>query len=86
MIGLHATSAQSRARSTTRHSVRHGAPSTNTAIFNLTRHPAVTVPCGVSSIGTPIGLQIASAHSRDDLILAAAEAFERQDPLAFPHL
>jgi aspartyl-tRNA(Asn)/glutamyl-tRNA(Gln) amidotransferase subunit A len=58
----------------------------NTAIFNLTRHPAVSVPCGLSSLGTPIGLQIAAAHSRDDLVLAAAEAFERQDPLAFPHL
>ncbi|MCA3721833.1 amidase family protein [Phenylobacterium sp.] len=59
---------------------------TNTAIFNLTRHPAVSVPCGISSIGTPFGLQIAAAHSRDDLVLAAAEAFERQDPLAFPRM
>lgn len=56
----------------------------NTAIFNLTRHPAVSVPCGISRVGTPIGLQIAAAHFRDDLVLAAAEALERQAPLSFP--
>lgn len=56
----------------------------NTAIFNLTRHPAVSVPCGISRLGTPIGLQIAAAHFRDDIVLAAAEALERQGALSFP--
>jgi aspartyl-tRNA(Asn)/glutamyl-tRNA(Gln) amidotransferase subunit A len=54
--------------------------------FNLTRHPAISVPCGLSSEGLPVGLQIASGHYKDALILRAAARYAEIDPLAFPVL
>lgn len=54
--------------------------------FNLTRHPAATVPCGLSRQGLPVGLQIASAHYKDALVLRAAAAFAEAHPLKFPVL
>ena len=54
--------------------------------FNLTRHPAATVPCGLSRLGLPVGLQIASAHYKDALVLRAAAAFANAHPLKFPAL
>lgn len=51
--------------------------------FNLTRHPAASVPCGLSRQGLPIGLQIASGHYRDALVLRAAAAYAAAHPLDF---
>lgn len=39
--------------------------------------PALSVPCGFSSGGLPIGLQIMGAQWREDLIMQAAHAYER---------
>lgn len=58
----------------------------NTALFNLTRHPTITTPAGLSASGLPVGLQIAAAHYRDDLVLRAAAAIEAAQPRAFPVL
>lgn len=58
----------------------------NTSIFNLTRHPTITTPLAPSSDGLPIGLQIAAAHYRDDLVLAASAALEKAQGLVFPLL
>jgi aspartyl-tRNA(Asn)/glutamyl-tRNA(Gln) amidotransferase subunit A len=55
-----------------------------TLIFNLTRQPAATIPCGLDREGMPIGLQIVSAHARDALILRAAAAYERVRPIPAP--
>jgi amidase len=49
----------------------------NTASFNATGHPALTVPCGVNSDGLPIGMQIIGRHFEDDTILRAAFAYEQ---------
>lgn len=57
-----------------------------TSPFNLTRHPAATVPCGLSSEGLPVGLQIVSGHYRDALVLAAAARYADSHPLKFPVL
>ena len=54
--------------------------------FNLTRHPAATVPCGLSSEGLPVGLQIVSGHYRDALVLRAAARYAEAHPLKFPVL
>jgi aspartyl-tRNA(Asn)/glutamyl-tRNA(Gln) amidotransferase subunit A len=54
--------------------------------FNLTRHPAATVPCGLSSEGLPVGLQIVSGHYRDALVLRAAARYAEVHPLKFPVL
>jgi aspartyl-tRNA(Asn)/glutamyl-tRNA(Gln) amidotransferase subunit A len=57
-----------------------------TATFNLTRHPAASVPCGLSSGGLPVGLQIVAGHFKDARVLALAAAYAAQHPIAFPAL
>jgi aspartyl-tRNA(Asn)/glutamyl-tRNA(Gln) amidotransferase subunit A len=44
--------------------------------FNLSQQPAATVPCGLTSAGLPIGLQIVAAKHRDDLVWRAVSAYE----------
>jgi aspartyl-tRNA(Asn)/glutamyl-tRNA(Gln) amidotransferase subunit A len=57
-----------------------------TATFNLTRHPAASVPCGLSSAGLPVGLQIVAGHYKDAAVLALAGAYADAHPLDFPVL
>jgi aspartyl-tRNA(Asn)/glutamyl-tRNA(Gln) amidotransferase subunit A len=52
--------------------------------FNLTRQPAATVPCGLTSAGLPVGLQIVGPLYADTLVLRAARAFETARPVALP--
>ena len=51
--------------------------------FNLTQQPAASVPCGFSSEGLPIGLQIVGPARQDHLVLRAARAFESAQPIRF---
>ena len=44
--------------------------------LNLSGQPGISVPCGHTKAGLPVGLQIAAARGRDDLVLRAAKAFE----------
>jgi aspartyl-tRNA(Asn)/glutamyl-tRNA(Gln) amidotransferase subunit A len=55
-------------------------------LFNLTRHPAITTPAGLSASGLPVGLQIVAAHYRDDLVLRASTALEAAQARTFPVL
>jgi aspartyl-tRNA(Asn)/glutamyl-tRNA(Gln) amidotransferase subunit A len=48
----------------------------NTRPFNVWGLPAVSVPCGFTASGLPIGLQIAGPQWREDLVLRLAEAYE----------
>jgi aspartyl-tRNA(Asn)/glutamyl-tRNA(Gln) amidotransferase subunit A len=48
--------------------------------FNMSWHPAATVRAGISRAGLPIGMQIVGPRQRDDLVLEAARAFERERP------
>ena len=48
--------------------------------FNLSWHPAATVRAGFSDAGLPVGLQIVGPRLRDDRVLQAARAFEREQP------
>jgi aspartyl-tRNA(Asn)/glutamyl-tRNA(Gln) amidotransferase subunit A len=48
--------------------------------FDLTLQPAITVPCGQTAGGLPVGLQIVGPYLRDDLVLKAARAFESVRP------
>jgi Asp-tRNA(Asn)/Glu-tRNA(Gln) amidotransferase A subunit family amidase len=50
--------------------------------FNLTGQPAATVPCGFTSEGLPVGLQIVGRHLADAAVLRAAAAFEAIQPWA----
>lgn len=50
---------------------------TNTSPFNLTGLPAISIPCGFTRSGLPIGLQLAAAPWREALLLGVARAYER---------
>jgi aspartyl-tRNA(Asn)/glutamyl-tRNA(Gln) amidotransferase subunit A len=49
----------------------------NTRPFNVWGLPAVSVPCGYTKGGLPIGLQIAGPHWAESLVLQIAHAYER---------
>jgi aspartyl-tRNA(Asn)/glutamyl-tRNA(Gln) amidotransferase subunit A len=56
--------------------------------FNLTGQPAITVPCGFTEQGLPVGLQIVGPIHGDELVLRAAQAYrgahstlERRPPI-----
>ncbi|MCU1346711.1 MAG: putative amidase protein [Acidimicrobiia bacterium] len=51
----------------------------HTMIFNWLGFPAVSVPCGFVD-GLPVGLQIASWHGREDVVLRVANAFQEAFP------
>ena len=44
--------------------------------FNMTQQPAISIPCGTTSAGLPVGLQIIGPRHSDDLVLAAARWVE----------
>ena len=48
-----------------------------TRIFNLTGLPAITLPCGFSAGGLPIGLQLAGKPFDDATVLRAARAYQQ---------
>lgn len=54
--------------------------------FNLTRQPAISVPCGQTASGLPIGLQIVGPLYGDRAVLNAARAFEQSHPFQRPKL
>jgi aspartyl-tRNA(Asn)/glutamyl-tRNA(Gln) amidotransferase subunit A len=49
----------------------------NTRPFNVWGLPAISVPCGLTQTGLPIGMQIAGPHWREDLVLRLAHAYEQ---------
>ncbi|WP_068328160.1 amidase [Janibacter terrae] len=44
--------------------------------FNMTQQPAISIPCGTTAAGLPVGLQIVGPRHSDDLVLAAARWVE----------
>jgi amidase len=48
----------------------------NTEGFNLTGHPAITIPCGMRG-GFPVGLQLIGKHLDDRKLFRVARQFER---------
>jgi aspartyl-tRNA(Asn)/glutamyl-tRNA(Gln) amidotransferase subunit A len=55
----------------------HRRPPSNTSAFNHFGAPALTLPCGFSKDGLPIGLQIAAAAYREPLVLQLAYAYQQ---------
>ena len=43
-----------------------------TQIFNITGHAAITMPCGKTSEGLPVGAQVVSGHTFDLLEIASS--------------
>jgi aspartyl-tRNA(Asn)/glutamyl-tRNA(Gln) amidotransferase subunit A len=54
--------------------------------FNMTRQPAASIPCGLTSGALPIGLQIVGPLYADDRVLRAARVFETTQPQRRPPL
>jgi len=52
--------------------------------FNLTQQPAAAVPCGFTTSGLPVSMQIVGAKFSDALVLRAAHAYEIAHPFALP--
>ena len=48
----------------------------NTAPFDITHHPAMTVPCGMRD-GLPVGMMLVGKHGDESTIYRAAYAFEQ---------
>jgi amidase len=48
----------------------------NTCPFDVTGHPAMSIPCGLSN-GLPVGLQLIGKHYAESTIYRAAHAFEQ---------
>jgi amidase len=51
-------------------------PTRNTCPFNVTGHPAISLPCGMDD-GRPIGMMLVGRHHAEGMIYRAAAAFER---------
>lgn len=57
-----------------------------TWLFNITGHPAISLPGGLSADGLPVGVQLVAGHHRDDVLMAAAADYERNVPWLSPPL
>ena len=54
--------------------------------FNLSQQPAASIPCGLTSDGLPIGLQLVGPMFGDALVLRACRAYESLRPIPRPPL
>ena len=52
----------------------------NACIFDFTGQPSISVPCGFTSDGLPVGLMICGGRFRDARVLRYAHAFEQATP------
>jgi len=50
--------------------------------ITLTGLPAISVPCGFTGSGLPVGLQLVGRRRQDAAVLTAAAAFEASAPWA----
>jgi len=49
-----------------------------TQLFNLTGHPAISLPCGSTAAGLPCGLQLVGARGATEALLSTASAIEQR--------
>ncbi|MFB6196369.1 MAG: amidase [Haloplanus sp.] len=49
----------------------------NTMPFDMTGHPALSMPCGRNEEGLPIGLMLVGSHFDEETVVTVADAFER---------
>ena len=52
--------------------------------FNLSGHPAASMPCGLSRDGLPIGLQLVAPRAAEALLLRASYAYEQAHAWPWP--
>jgi aspartyl-tRNA(Asn)/glutamyl-tRNA(Gln) amidotransferase subunit A len=51
---------------------------------NLAGVPAISVPCGLTAGGLPIGLQFIGAEYSEQLLLEIADVYQRANPSKIP--
>jgi amidase len=51
-----------------------------TGVFNVTGQPAISLPLAHDADGMPLGVQIAAAFGREDLLLGIGAQLERAQP------
>jgi aspartyl-tRNA(Asn)/glutamyl-tRNA(Gln) amidotransferase subunit A len=56
---------------------RNNAATRNTSPFDVYGLPTISVPCGFTSAGLPVGLQISGAPFTESTVLALAHAYEQ---------
>lgn len=56
-----------------------GPPDTSwgTRQFNLSGHPALSIPCGFTSVGLPVGLQVVGKAFDESMVFRVAHAYEQ---------
>ena len=54
----------------------------HTYVITLTTCPAISIPCGFTAEGLPVGLQIVAPPQREDRLLSVAAAFEADHDFA----
>jgi Asp-tRNA(Asn)/Glu-tRNA(Gln) amidotransferase A subunit family amidase len=52
----------------------------NSSAANITGHPSISLPAGVSANGVPFGIQITGPRFADDMVLALSDAWEAVEP------
>jgi Asp-tRNA(Asn)/Glu-tRNA(Gln) amidotransferase A subunit family amidase len=50
--------------------------------FNLTTHPAISIPCGTTADGLPVGMQVVARRFAERTLLRIAARFEEAAPWA----
>jgi aspartyl-tRNA(Asn)/glutamyl-tRNA(Gln) amidotransferase subunit A len=55
-----------------------------TSFFNMTGHPAITLPCGMHSEGLPIAAQLIGKHYGDEQLIATATLIESSYDFKLP--
>jgi len=55
----------------------HRRPPSNTSAFNHFGTPSITVPCGFSKDGLPIGMQVVAAPFREEVAARVAHAYQQ---------
>ena len=51
--------------------------------FSVTGLPIVSLPCGTTSVGLPVGIQLVARRQREDLAIEAAAAYAAHSPEFF---
>ncbi|HUV21318.1 MAG TPA: amidase [Gammaproteobacteria bacterium] len=55
-----------------------------TSFFNMTGHPAITLPCGMHSAGLPMAAQLVGRHHGDEQLLGLARQIEADYDFTLP--